>query len=216
VNNTLTKMLVGAAMLALSLQQAFAQGSEFIENMPELSQDPDRAGAMVWHKPGVNRAAYKYVIIEPVEIFISADSDYKGLNADELKALADGFRDVVSRTLQPEILLVDQPGADVMVLRAAITDVKLKKKKRGLLGYTPVGVVVTAAKDAAGARISMKDAVLEVEMLDATSQERIGVLVDKAPVMADTEDLSWESIEKTFAFYGERFKLRMQAGDSAQ
>jgi hypothetical protein len=208
--------LLASALLALCLQQALAQGSGFIEDMPVLAPDPDRAGAKMWQKPGLNRAAYKYVIIEPVEIFIAADSDYKGLNADELKTLADGFREVLVNTLQPEILVVDQPGPEVMVLRAAISDVHLKKKKRGLLGYTPVGVVVTAARDAVGARVSMKDAVLEVEILDASSQERIGVLVDRAPVETQTGDISWESIEHSFAYYAERFKLRMQGSPVAE
>ena len=96
-------------------------------------------------------------------------------------------------------------------MRAALTNVKLAQKKRGLLSYTPIGLVATAVADAAGSRISLNDAVLEVEMLDAATGGRLGVLVDKAPKAAGREALSWDSINRTFAFYAERFKARMLA-----
>jgi hypothetical protein len=204
----LNRSLLLAGVMALSLQNVFAAGSEFIENMPQLAQDPDRPGAMIWTKPDVNRAAYTRVMIEPITVFISPESEYKGLNPDELKALADKFVEVVTKTLEPEIPVVNQGGPGVMYLRAALTNVKVAKKKKGLLGYTPVGLVAGAVT---GPTILVKDAALEIEMLDPVSGERLGVLVDKAPKTAAEEELSWESIEKTFAFYAERFKARMQA-----
>jgi len=96
-------------------------------------------------------------------------------------------------------------------MRAALTNVKLAKKKRGLLGYTPIGLVATAVANAAGTRISLKDAALEIEMLDSTTGERLGVLVDKAPTTPGGETLSWDSINEVFKFYAERFKTRMLA-----
>jgi hypothetical protein len=150
-------------------------------------------------------------MIEPITIFTSPDSEYKDLDANELKSLADGFNETLVTTLEPEIPVLNKAGPGVMYVRAALTNVKLAKKKRGLLGYTPIGFVVTAVADAAGARISLKDAVLEVEVLDAATGERLAVLVDKAPTAAGSEDLSWDSIKKTFTFYAERFKARTLA-----
>lgn len=212
MKKTIHRSLLVAAVLAMSLQNAFAAGSEFIENMPELTQDPDRPGAMIWQKPGVDRAAYTKVMIEPVTVFISPDSEYKGLNADDLKALADGFRETVTKTLEPEIPVVNQGGAGVMYIRAALTNVKVAKKKRGLLGYTPIGFVAGTVKEAAaGPSLSLQDAVLEIETYDPVSGERLGVLVDKAPKAADEKDMSWDSIDKTLTYYATRFKARMQA-----
>ena len=201
--------VLGILALYLNLNPAIAGSSEFIENMPQLKQDPDRAGAMIWEKPGVDRAAYTRVMIQPITIFISPDSEYRGLNADDMKALADEFQKTLTSTLEPEIPVVNQAGPGVLYLHAALTDVKLAKKKHGLLSYTPIGLVVSAAESVAGANISLKDAELEIEMLDSVSGERLGVLVDKAPVTTGNEELSWDSIKKTFAFYAERFKLRM-------
>lgn len=200
-----------AGLLSMSLHQAVAADFKFIDNMPQLAQDPDRAGAMIWTKPGVNRAAYTKVMIEPITIFISRDSEYQDLDANELKALADGFNETLIKTLEPEIAVLNKAGPGVVYLRAALTNVKLAKKKRGLLSYTPIGLVATAVADAAGARISLKDAAVEIEMLDSTTGERLGVLVDRAPTAAGSESLSWDSINDVFKFYAERFKARMLA-----
>ena len=202
------RSLLIAGLLSMSLHQAIAADSKFIDNMPQLAKDSERAGAMIWTKPGMNRAVYTKVMIEPITIFISPNSEYQDLDANELKALADGFNETLIKTLEPEIAVLNKAGPGVMYMRAALTNVKLAKKKRGLLSYTPIGLVATAVADAAGARISLKDAAVEIEMLDSTTGERLGVLVDKAPTTPGNENLSWDSINEVFKFYAERFKAR--------
>jgi len=208
-NKTKFFYLLLAAVLGFQLNAVRA--SDFIENMPELTQDPDRSGAMIWLKPGLDRSGYTRVMIEPITIFISPDSEYKGLDANNLKTLADGFQEAITKTLEPEVPVVNQGGKGVLYVKAALSNVKLAKKRRGLLSFTPIGLVVHAAEDAAGADISLKDAVLEIETLDAVSGERVGVLVDKAPETGN-EKLSWDSITSTFKYYAERFKTHIQAG----
>jgi hypothetical protein len=196
-------------ILLLSLLASAASASDFIEDMPQLQPDADRAGAMVWTKPGANRAAYTRVMLEPVTIFISPDSKYKGLSAEELATLSQTFLDTMTKTLEPEVPVVNQAGPGVLYLRVALTNVNVAKKKRGLLGYTPIGFVATTVKDAvAGPSISLQDAVFEVEALDSTTGERLGVVVDKAPE-TEGDNLSWDSITKTIVFYAERYKARM-------
>ncbi len=49
-----------------------------------------------------------------------------------------------------------------------------------------------------------------IESFDPVSNERVFVLVDKSPKLADAGELSWDSINKTLEYYAERFKVRMQ------
>jgi len=208
--NTFLSLLAGVA-LALTLQQADAGESGFIENMPPLEPDADRTGAMIWVKPGVDRAAYTRVMIEPITIFISPESEYKGISPEQLSILSQKFMEASLNAFEPEVPVVNKSGPGVLYIRAAITNVKIAKKKRGLLGYTPIGFIAGAVKEAAeGPSISLKDAVLEIESYDSVSKERLGVLIDKAPETGN-EKLSWDSIAKTCSYYAERFKLRMQA-----
>jgi hypothetical protein len=186
-------------MMAIpGLGLSYGQSSEFLDVHPELTPDPDRPGASTWQKPGFDPAKYGKVMFEPLSIFIAPDSEYKGMTADDLTALSSGFRDTVVRVLEPEIPVVDAAGSDVLHVRGALTGVKLKKQKRGLLRYTPIGIVVTAAQDAAGKRISLEDATLELDR-----RPRAGATGKEEP--------SWKSIEETFRFYATRFKSRMLA-----
>jgi hypothetical protein len=207
----ISSLLLAGAALSIAAPQHVLAASGFIEQMPALVPDADRPGAMVWFKPGLDRAAYQKIVIEPITIFISPDSEYQGLDADALKALSDGFASTLTHTLEPEIPVLNTGGPGTTHLRAALTNVKLVKKKRGLLGYTPVGFALTVAQDVAGARISLKEAVLEVEMLDAATGERLGVLVDRAPASGAGDNLTWDAINQTFSFYAQRLKARMQS-----
>ena len=193
--------------LTLLLQLPVANASEFIDNIPELKPDADRTGAMIWVKPGVNRTDYKQVMIEPMKIFISPNSEYRGLDPNELSTLSNKFVESMTYTLEPEVPVLNKGGPGVLYIRPALVNLTMKKKERSLLGYTPIGLVAGAVS---GPSVSLKNAVLEIELLDAASGERVGVIIDKAPVMDDGE-LSWDSITKVFDFYGLRFKKAIHA-----
>ncbi|MBZ5589378.1 MAG: DUF3313 domain-containing protein [Acidobacteriia bacterium] len=206
--------LLALALLAgAPLVFAGEQFSGFLDNYPEMSPDPDRPGAVEWTKPGVDRSQYTKVMLEPLSIIVDPQSEYKGLSSSDVQALADGFRDAVVATLEPEIPVVQVAGSGVLYMRAALTGVELKKQKRGILGYTPVGFVVTAVKDAVGKRISLQKAALEIEVLDSQTGERVGVIIDRdlSEKGGSKHELSWKSIQDTLNFYATRFKARMLA-----
>lgn len=196
-----------------TLWAADNQPSEFLDIHPELKPDPERPGALEWQKPGYDRAKYNKLMIAPLVIFVDPQSEYKGFSTDDMQTLANGFRDTVVRVLEPEIPVVSDAGPGVLYVRASITHVKLKKAARGLLGYTPIGLIVTAAQDAAGKRVSMEDATLELEAYDAATGEPLAVIVESRPKGKATgkEELSWKSIEDTFVFYATRLKARILA-----
>lgn len=192
---------------------AAGPSSEFLDFQPELKPDPSRPGAFMWEKPGFDRSKYTKIMFAPLSLFLAPDSEYKGFNADDVKALAVGFEDTLTRTLEPEIAVVSVAGSGVLYVRPAFTGVKLKRPKRGPLGYTPIGLVVTAAQDAAGKRTSLQDARLEVEMYDAATGEPLGVIIDSLPRKQEggKEEFSWKTIEETLKFYATRFKSRSMA-----
>ncbi len=209
--------IIALAMLITSAGLAVGgdEYSGFIEDYPVFEADKDQKGAKIYRKPGTELKAYTKIMIDPIEIWIADDSKYKGINPDDLKALADTFRAVIVEELEPDYPVVSKPGAGVLGLRLAITNVHVKKKKRGLLGYTPIGIVATAAKRAIkGKAISLVNATIEVEMLDAVSNERLGVLIDSGPHSPKDKKeklTSWEEIEAILKFYAKRFRARMDA-----
>jgi len=189
--------------------------TDFIDGDVVLQKDADKAGAYRYESPGLDLSSYDRVIIAPVEIWIHPKSKYKGSSPDDLKLISDTFINSLVSELEPAYPVVSKAGPGTMLVRLAITDVKMKKKKRGLLGYTPIGIIVTAAKDVAGSRVSLQSAGIEAELLDAQTGERLAVLVDKglkAP-KDKKEKLSWDDIDQRLRFYAKRFRARLDAAN---
>jgi hypothetical protein len=212
---TIVVTLISLSFLLASAGMALSgdKYSGFLEDYPKFQADKDQKGALIYNKPGTSLKNYNMIMIDPIEIWIAPKSKYKGINPDQLKALADAFRQVIIHELEPVYPVVDKPGPGVLGLRIAITDVYAKKKKRGLLGYTPVGFVATTAKNiAVGPNISLVDAVIEAEMLDSQTNARLAALIDRQSASSEKKkQTSWEEIENALKFYAKRFRARMDA-----
>jgi len=196
----------------LSSPLSAAQNSGFLDDYSGLKSDPDRAGAMVYRKPGVSLGAYDKIVISPIEIFYHPDTKYKGVSPDEMKVLADSFAGILTNELEPDYPVVNSTGKGVLIVRLAITNFKMKKKKRSLLGYLPIGAAITALKDIAGKRITLSDATIEAELLDGESGERLGILVDSLSDTVSKKDKpTWESLSNALTFYAKRFRSRLDA-----
>ena len=196
----------------LSSQSYAAPNSGFLDDYSGLKADPDRSGAMVYRKSGVSLGAYDKIVISPIEIWYSPKTKYKGVSPDEMKALADTFVSVITNELEPDYPVVGSSGKGVLIVRLAITNLKMKKKKRSLLGYMPIGAAVTAIQGAAGKRIILADATIEAELLDGVSGERLGILTDSlSATMSKKDKPSWESLTNALTFYAKRFRSRLDA-----
>ena len=212
---TLTISLMALSFLLASIGIAVSEDkhSGFMDDYPTFEADKDRKGAKIYKKPGVSLKNYTKITIAPIEIWIAPDSKYKGINPEDLKAVADTFRAAIVAELEPAYPVVSKPGPGVLGLRIAITDVFTKKKKRGLLGYTPIGFVAKGVKDlTVGPAVSLVDAMIEIEMLDSQTNERIGALIDRQSASKEKKKkkkTSWEEIESTLKFYAKRFRGRM-------
>ena len=192
--------------------------SGFLEDYPSFEPDKDRPGALIYRKAGTSLKDYRKVIMDPVEIWYAPDCKYKGIKPDELKILADAFRAAIVSELEPDYPVVSKSGPGVLGIRMAITNVRVTKKKRGLLGYTPASLVLTTAVKTIGDNVSLQDATIEAELLDSQSNERLGALIDrqhkKGSALGKLKPLqsgaaSWEEIENTLKFYAKRLRSRL-------
>ena len=186
--------------------------SGFIDNYPELRADPDRPGASLYEKPGFDRSAYGKVMFSPITIFMHPESEYQGLDPDQISALSTGFIDILIEELEPDIPVVDKPGKGVLVARIAITNLRAKKKDRVVFSLIP-GLSIRAGQKSAGKNLKLNDAVLEIEVLDGETGERLAVLVD-SQALADKKgnaEQSWAGIESSLKFYAKRFKARLES-----
>ena len=149
-------------------------------------------------------AKYQAVMLDQPEIFIAPDSPYKGAKPKHLDALADAFRAGVAQGLSDHFYVVDNPGPDVMYAGMAISNLYLEKKKRRLIGYTPVGLVggavVGAAQSDIAKKANLQKAVLEFEVRDSQTGELVVAVMDMRGTDQDTA--TWEELEAAALAYG--------------
>ena len=131
-------------------------------------------------------------MIDPVLVWYSPQSDYKGIYPDELKAITDYFRTATVGQLQDRYPVVAEPGADVVRIRAAIVDMH-RENPIHLYQFTPVGIVFTGVKEVSGLDAITRDrvaagnsyiiaATIEVGFYDSTTNQLLGAYRDSARV----------------------------------
>lgn len=170
----LSAVLVTQAVLAQQPAAPRPYDKTFLTNYDLLKQraptKTGQAGDLAYVAPNAIKrlAAYNAVMVDQPEFLFSSESEIKGMKPDDLKALCEALRDTLSGSLaEGGYSVAQKPGPGVLYLRVALTDVIVKKKKRGLLAYTPVGAAVKFGSDA------LKEAFNKVDFIETTFQAEI-------------------------------------------
>jgi hypothetical protein len=166
---------------------------------------------LIWIKPGVDFSKYKKVMVDYVIFAFADDSEYKGIDADELKKIADEASLALATALQKEFPVVSQAGPDVLRVRTAITD--LKQSYPGLSGVTsvvPVGLAISLVKKGAtDAWTGSGATTAELMALDSMTNEVLAAGLDEKSAGFTERFSKWGSLKDAFDFWGERLAKRL-------
>lgn len=190
------------------------QYSDFLTDYSKLQRSSDQYMGHSYLVEGAEGRITNYtaVIIDQPEIFIAPNSKYKGMKPDDMKALADAFRTSMSQALAQDFMIVEQAGPNVLYVRFALSNLQLKKKKKGLLSYTPVGFVAGAAKSALTSditkKIDLKGLTMEMEVLDSDSEQQLAAAVEVRSGSKE-EPASWAELEALIAVYSQRMRCTL-------
>jgi hypothetical protein len=152
------------------------------------------------------------VVMQP-EIFLASNSKYKGISPAEMNALTNALRSIVIDALADKYQITDRPGANTIVLRMALSNLHLKKKGRGLMGYTPIGFVVTTAKrqmQEFTEKILLTEITWEAEILDGRNAEVLAqLMVPMGNNSSKKEFTSWDDLVTAMSVGGLRLRCRL-------
>lgn len=210
-----------AAVCALSMSVATAadgvdESAGFLTDYSLLQpSQAGQVGTFIYNAPNVAEllVGYDKVIIDQPAVGVAADSKVKSLKPDDAKAVADAFGEILAGEVSKGYTVVTDPGQGVLAIRTSLSNVYLKKKGRGLLGYTPVGLVVGTAKRALSSvmeNINVMQVQIEAEVIDSVSGEVLAAVV--APMGSATdkkEYTSWEEVEAQVQLYAQRLKCNL-------
>lgn len=187
--------------------------SGFMTDYTQLKKVTDGSANYRHIAPGAEDRLTEYfaVMIDQPEIFIANDSPYRGVKPKQLNALAEALRAGIASALSDDLFVVDRPGEHVLYLSVAITNLKLKKRKKKVVNYLPVGLVVGGIKGGATTDIAKKadlgGLVFELEAFDSVTEERLVAIIDS---LGDDEKspATWEALEAFMVMYGRQIQCR--------
>lgn len=187
--------------------------SGFMSDYTQLRKVTDGSADYRYVAPGAEErmAQYNAVMIDQPEIFIANDSPYRGAKPKQLGAFAESIRTGIASAMSESMYVVNRPGENVVFITVAATNLRLTKKKKGVLGYTPIGLVSGAVRGAAttdlAKKADLKGLVFEMEAFDSVSGERIVAIIDS--MSGDAENpASWEEVDAFLARYGRIIQCR--------
>ncbi len=126
-----------------------ASYAAFLTYPDRLQPVPGDEGAYRWIAPDANLGRYNKVLLDPIQVQLASDAEYKAIDPGQLKTLADGFQQAIVKALGDTYPVVARPGPGV--LRVKITIVDLVPTKPEMSVVTLVVPYATVADMAAGA-----------------------------------------------------------------
>jgi hypothetical protein len=174
-----------------------------------LEPGPEGGAKLRWLKPGVDFAKYNKVMLDSVVFFFAEDSEYKGINPQELKEIADAANLQLVNVLKEKYPIVASPGPDVVRIRFAITELKQSRPAvSAVTSVVPIGLGISLVKKGATGSWSGSGATgAELMALDSTTNEVIAVAKDDRTAGFTERFSKWGSAEEAFKFWAERLKL---------
>ena len=130
--------------------------SGFLTDYARLRVTPWGSGIECWRDPGLEAAKYDKVLVSRIFVSIEPSGDKKIeqlVDPKDLATLTDYFHNALVKALKPQMQVVDQPGAGVVVMRIALTHLVPTTVAESVAGtLIPYAFVVEAGSGAATGR----------------------------------------------------------------
>ena len=204
-----------AAVIVFLASPVLADESGFLTDYSLLGAAPAEAGVDRWYvAPDVATylAKSRGVFVDSTEFFIADDSKYKGMKPEDMALIGNSMRDAVMRELHGSFTVLDYADEGAIVVRMALSNVHLKKHKKGLLSYTPVGLAAGAVKgafDDVMDKIDLQVAAVEIEIVDVSSGTILGAATVQRAAESKKKTISWEDVQAYFTLSGKRLTCRL-------
>ncbi len=201
--------VIGIALIAPAGFAAERKYSGFLgDNYKLLQPGPEGGAKMRYLKPGVDFSKYKRLMVDSVIFYLAEDSEFKGIDPQEMKELADSFNKELVAALKDKYQLVAEPGPDVARIRFAITGIKQSSPARsGISTILPIGLGISVVKKGTtGSWTGSGATSTEVMVLDSTTNEVIAAAVDERTAGFSERFSKWGSAQEAFAFCAGRLR----------
>ena len=159
------------------------QAKGFLTDYSKLPTTADADGAYRYRDPAADAGKYNKLLVDRIKVWFKEDSDYKGIDVDELKMLTDYFYEAIEKAVGDAYPMVAEAGPDVLRLRIALTDVVPNKPEASVTSLVvPFLWVGEASAGAATSEVGSTPftgkATIELEALDSTSNQQLAAYIE--------------------------------------
>jgi hypothetical protein len=157
-----------------------AATSGFLKDYSQLKEGKGEQALMVYIDPDVNFSRYNKIMIDPIRLMASEDSDMAKISKEDFQKIADYFYAALLENLSKDYTVVTESGDRTMRLRVALTDVRKSKVVLDTISSVgPILIAISAVKKVAtGTHVGIGSAIGEMELLDSVSGKRLIAAVD--------------------------------------
>ena len=182
IKNSLSALLVVLLIAGCASSKTVpkAEFSGYLGDYSELKPTKDASGHEIlrWLSPKLKPNAYSKMIMEPI-VFYPAPKATKQVSLQTLDQIRSYLNKAADKQVGQAIKLTNKAGPGVLRLRIAITGAATQTEALKGYQYIPVALLVVGAESAAGERDREAYIVLEAELLDSRTGERLGMVVRK-------------------------------------
>jgi hypothetical protein len=207
--------LVVSIGCAPTIQKRGVPTSGFLKDYSQLREGKGDEALMVYLNKSVNFHVYDSILIDPVAIIVSEDSDMAKVSAEDRQKMANYFYAVLEQDLSKNYIIASKPGSLTMRLRVALTDIKSSQVVMDTLStILPIGLAVDMISYAAtGTHTYVGGANAEMELLDSVTGQRLAAAVDGRSGRKITGQFDkfsqWKDVKDACDFWAQRIALRL-------
>jgi len=168
--------------------------SGFLVDYSQLTPGGEGRAALTYVDPGVDFKKYDSLMFDRVSVWLSPEAEVRDVDPAVFKKMSDYFLNALIGAVEEGYTVVDQPGPNVLRVRAAITDVEPSNPVAKAMSVDNIG---TGGAEA------------EIELLDSMSSERLAAAVDHRRGGKPASRAVWEDTKDAFDYWAERFRVRL-------
>lgn len=216
-NLLILSIFMGVVFIACSTthQVRKVETSGFLGDYSQLKEGKGDQALMVYVSPDVNFSTYDKIIIDPVRLIASEDSDMAKVSEEDRQTIANYFYAALNEQLSKKYTIVTQPGPQTMKLKVALTDMAGSKVVLDTISsIIPIGIAANLiAKVATGNNLSVGSATGELELLDSATGKRLIAAVDGRSGSKYTGKFDkwgkWNDTKEACDYWAERILQRL-------
>lgn len=203
------------------IQEEQIQYSGFLGNYNDFKVVNPKTKALLWVKPPHEDISilkdYHSIVFSPIEIWMDPNTQYRGIDPNELKQITDYFLIQLKEELGKDYKIVENSGPGVMNIRLAITGIsKEKPDYKKVYNLIPVKAVYELGsagyRKIAGKQVDVFQATAEMEIRDSVKNIRLIAAVDRHATKATVDkklDTDWSNLQEVLDYWVKIIKTRL-------